>query len=140
MAREHTVVRTANFIKILLDGQSVGIVQNMRGSDDYGLEPVHGVGNINAFEHVPTVARHNVSVGLVVLRRDLLVQKGFIPKNGKDALRGLIFDMEAYDERDGQMIKGYIGCSYASGDVSIDANRVIMRNTTFMALDTIGLV
>jgi len=138
MARENAQVRTANHVKILLDGQTIGIMQNLRGSDDYGLEPVSGVGDIHVIEHVPTVARHQVSVSFAALRRDLLVNHGFVPENGTGALRGLIFDIEVYDKRDGVMIKKYIGCSYASGDVSYDAHRVIMRNASFQALDVSG--
>lgn len=140
MARQHTVVRTANFIRILLDGKAIGIMQNCRCNDDYGMEPVSGIGKINAYEHVPTQARHQLNTTFAVMRRELLVQSGFIPENGEAALRGIVFDVEMYDKRDGQLIKKYISCSYNNGDFSVDAHRVIMRNASFLALDTAGLM
>lgn len=136
--RENAKVRTGNHIKILLDGQVVGIMQNMRCSDDYGLEPVSGIGDIHVQEYAPTVARHQLSVSFAALRRDFLVKKGFVPENGDGALKGLVFDVEVYDKRDNELLKKYMGVSYGSGDVSFDAHRVIMRNCSFMALDTSG--
>lgn len=138
MAQTFTKVRSANHIEIKVDGQTVGLMQSVRCSDDYGLEPVSGVGSIKVVEHVPTVARHSLSISFAVLRRDLLLDMGFVPKNGEDALRGLVFDVEMFDRRDGQMVKKYTGCSYSSGDVSVDAHRIIVRNGQFMALDTDG--
>lgn len=140
MAREQATIRTANHVKVLLDGQQVGVMQNLRASDDYGLEPVSGIGDIHVVEHVPTVARHQLSCSFACLRRDFLVTKGFVPENGTAALRGLVFDIEVYDKRDGELVKKYIACSYSSGDVSFDAHRVIMRNCSFMAIDTSGLI
>ena len=140
MAREHAVVRTSNHVRITLDGTTVGLMQNLRASDDYGMEPVSGIGDIHVVEHVPTVARHNLSVSFACLRRDLLISKGFVPENGDAALKGLVFDIEVYDKRDNELIKKYMKCSYASGDVSFDAHRVIVRNATFMAIDTSGKI
>lgn len=138
MPREHALVRTANYIKVLLDGKTIGIMQSCRCSDDYGLEPVSGIGSIQVKEYVPTVARHTLSVSFAVMRRELLVAAGFVPENGEAALRGLVFDIEMYDKRDGELIKKYLSCAYGSGDFSVDAHRVIVRNATFMALDTAG--
>ncbi len=140
MPREHTVARTGNHLKMLLDGIEIGLMQNLRASDDYGLEPVSGIGNIKVVEYVPTMARHNLSISFVCVRRDLLIEKGFIAENGDGALKGLVFDIEIYDKRDNQLVKKYIGCTFGSGDISFDAHRIIVRNATFMALDTSGKI
>ena len=172
--------RTGNHIVIEMDGRAVGLIQNLRGSDDYGLEPVSGIGSIQVQEYVPTVARHQVSCGLVALRRHELGALDFIPTSGDGrtgnediendgnetgALDGMIFDIVVYDRNDAATaaqtdnaettvnesapasrahnsaavpLKKYIGCSYASGDFSIDAHRIVIRNATFMALDVSG--
>lgn len=140
MAREKANVRTANHVAIKLDGQTVGLMQNLRASDDYGLEPVSGIGDIHVAEHVPTIARHQLSVSFACLRHDLLVPKGFVPENGSAALRGLVFDVEVFDKRDNELVKKYTDCSYSSGDISFDAHRVIVRNASFMAIDTTGQI
>jgi hypothetical protein len=140
MPREKANVRTANHVAIKLDGQQIGLMQNLRASDDYGLEPVSGIGDIHVAEHVPTIARHQLSVSFACLRRDLLVSRGFVPENGTDALRGLVFDVEVFDKRDSEMVKKYTDCSYSSGDISFDAHRVIVRNASFMAIDTTGKI
>lgn len=168
--------RTGNHIEIRMDNKVVGLIQNLRGSDDYGLEPVSGIGDIHCKEYVPTMARHQVSCGLVAMRRASLTGQAsidfgdndFIPANGGEALNGLVFDIIIYDKNGGgagdvdgegsaaaqtnssvapsalgsvgvgTVIKHYHDCSYASGDFSIDAHRVIIRNAQFMALTTSG--
>jgi hypothetical protein len=104
------------------------------------MEPVSGIGDIHVQEHVPTIARHQLSVSFACLRNDFLVDKGFVPENGTAALQGIVFDVEVFDKRDNQLVKKYIDASFASGDISFDAHRVIIRNASFMALDTSGKI
>jgi hypothetical protein len=138
MPREHTMVRTGNHLRITMDGQTVGLMQSIDCSDDYGVEPQSGIGDIHVKEYVPTVARHTLQTNFAVLKNELLVEKGFVPGNGDDALRGLVFDVEIFDTREGKLVKKYRNCTYASGSAQFQAHRTIMRNATFMALDTEG--
>lgn len=140
MPQEHTLARTGNHIRITLDGKAVGLIKSLRGSDDYGPDAVSGIGDIHVLEYVPTIARHSCSAAFVCIKQDLLIRHGFIPENGTAALRGLVFDIEVFDKRGGELIKKYIKCSYASGDVAFEAHAIIMRNVQFNALDTSGLI
>jgi hypothetical protein len=138
--------RTGNHIVIELDDIQVGLIQSMRGSDDFGLEPVSGIGSIKVKEYVPTVARHQIQCGFVALKTELIASRSFASEDGDKAMEGLIFDIIVYDKRDTGVnpdsnqgyIKKYTGCSYASGDFSIEAHRAVIRNATFMALDVDG--
>lgn len=130
--------RSGNRIVVTLDGQLVGLLQNVRASDDYGPEPASGIGDIHAVEYVPSMARHVLSVSQMVLNADKLRQMGIFPENADAVLRGLVFDIEQFDKDTGASLRKYKGCSYASGDLDVGKHQIIMRSGTFNALDVSG--
>lgn len=131
-------VRTGNRVAILFDGKQIGLLQSVSANDDFGLEPANGIGEINTFEHVPTVARHSLQVSQMILPRKSLAAAGITAENGADVLIGRVFDIEQYDKYTGELLMKYIGCSYASGSTEVRANAICMANGTFMALDKVG--
>lgn len=139
MAQQNIKAHSGNRVAIVMDGKQVGAAKSVRASDDYGPEPVTGIGDIHVLEYVPSVARHSLSVSQVVLRRGSLRSLGISLENGDDALRGLVFDIEAYDKLSGDLLYKYTGCSYASGDVEINANTIVMASAQFNALDRVGI-
>lgn len=138
MSKVNLKVRSANRVAILLDGQQVGAMQSVRMSDDYGLEGVYGIGDIDPVEHVPSGARYSLSVSNVVLRSASLRALGIVPENGSAALKGIVFDIEVYDKDTGDLLRKYSGCSYASGDVDVSKNAILMSSASFMALTASG--
>jgi len=137
MASTNVKVRTGNRTVVLFDGKEVGLLQSVRSSDDYGLDPVSGIGDIHVAEYVPTVARHTISVQTMVLYKRNMRQAGLSVENGDDALKGNVFDIVQMD-KDGEVLRKYTGCSFASGDLSIDAHKVISASCQFNALDVSG--
>lgn len=131
-------VQTGNRVVVEFDDKQVGLVQSCRFSDNYGLEDASQIGDIHVQEHVPTRAVHTVAVSRMVLRQDLMKSSGLVPENGDAALKGLVFDIVVYSKDTGQAIRKAISCSYDSGDASVDANRIIVSNGTFKALDVAG--
>lgn len=138
MAQQNLKVRSGNRIIVTLDGQQVGTMKSCRMNDDYSPEPVTGIGDIHVVEHVPTVARHSLSCSVVVLNSGALRQRGIALENGDDALRGTVFDIVIMSKDDGEILRKYTGCSYASGDMEVAANAVVMSNAQFNAIDVSG--
>ncbi|MEN6484230.1 MAG: hypothetical protein ABFD98_05040 [Syntrophobacteraceae bacterium] len=136
--RQNLVVRSANVARILLDGVAIGVLQNVRPSDDYGPEAASGIGDIHAVEYVPTMARHTLSVSALALRKTSLYRLGIIPENGEEVLKGNVFDIEVYDKETGTVLRKYMSCSYASGDIEISKHAIIAHSATFYALDAAG--
>lgn len=131
-------VRSGNRVVIMFDGKQIGLLQSVSCSDDYGLEPANGIGDIHSQEMVPTVARHTVQVSSMILPKKSLAAAGITAENGDDALVGRVFEIEAYDKYTGELLQKYKGCSYASGSTEVRANAICMANGTFMALDKSG--
>lgn len=136
--RTNLKTQTGNRIVVELDGKVVGAVQSVRINDSYGLEDVSGIGDIHVQEHVPTKAVHTVSVSNMTLFVKNLKDLGIAIENGDAALAGQVFDLAVYSKDTGQRLRTVYGLSYDSGDLSIDAHRVVMQSGQFKALDTTG--
>ena len=136
--KQNRKVHSGNEIIVLFDGRQVGMVRSVRGSDDYGPDPASGIGDIHAQEYVPTMAHHTISVSGMVLLKDNMMGAGITPENGDAMLQGLVFDLEVYSKRDGKLIRKYVGVSYASGDIDIQAHQIVVSSGQFNALDVTG--
>jgi hypothetical protein len=136
--RENLKVRSGNRIVIALDDKQIGTMKSLRANDDYSPEPVTGIGDIHVQEYVPTVARHSLSASYVVLNRGALREMGVALENGDDALQGLVFEIVIMSKDDGAVLRKYEGVSYASGDLEVQANAVVMANAQFNALNVTG--
>lgn len=136
--KQNLKVRSGNRIVVLFDGRQIGMVRSVRASDDYGPDPASGIGDIHVQEYVPTMARHSLSVSGMVLIKDNMQSAGITPENGDAVLMGMVFDLEVYSKDDGTLIRKYVGVSYASGDVDIQAHQIVVASGQFNALDVTG--
>ena len=139
MATPNIQTQTGNRIVIEFDGQEVGLLQTCRGSDDYGLQPASGIGDIHAQEMVPTLARHTLSVTGMTLIRANLRRLGLFTENGDGALRGLTFDIVYYSKDTNEVLRVYRKCSFGSGDIDVSKHQIVMQSGTFLALDVSGV-
>lgn len=139
MAVSNVKTRSGNRAVVFFDGQKVGLIQNIRMSDDYAPDPASGIGDIHVQEYVPTIARHNLNVSSMVLIRGALSQAGaVIPENGDAVLLGLVLDIEIFDKSTNDLLRKYTGCSYASGDLEVSKHTIVMQSGTFNALNVSG--
>lgn len=138
MAETNVKVRSANLIKIVIDGSTIGLMKSVSLNDDYSPEPASGIGSPKVVEYVPTMARYTLQCDMVCVLKELLVQKGFIPKNAMDSLKGIVFDIEVYDTRENILVKKFHQCSYASGSTNIQAHQILSRSMQVNCIDISG--
>jgi len=131
-------VFTGNEVTLYLNGVEVDLVQNLRGTDDYGFEPASGIGDIHAFEYVPTMARHSIAISKFALRKETAVTAGIIQENGDAALANAPIEIEIFSKLTGALIKKYLGVSNSSADIAVTAHRVVVEDANFVAIDTSG--
>lgn len=136
--KQNLKVRSGNTVVAVFDGKQLGMVRSVRMSDDYSPEPASGIGDIHVQEYVPTVARHTLSVQMMVLIKGALINAGLAPENGNAVLEGLVFDLEVYDKGTGGLVRKYSGVSYASGDIEVNVHQIIVQSGQFYALDVTG--
>lgn len=130
--------RSGNRLVVVLDGNQIGLLQNVDMSDDYSPEPASGIGDIHVAEYVPTMARHVLSISAMVLSKTSLRKMNIFPENGDAVLKGLVFDIEQYDKDSGELLRKYVGCSYASGSVTVSKHSIVVTSGQFNALDVTG--
>ena len=138
--RQNVKTRSGNRIKVVFDGKQIGLVQSVSMNDDYSPDPASGIGDIHIQEYVPTMARHSLSVGTMVLKRGSMMEAGITMENGEAVLAGLVFDFEVYDGDEGALLRKYVGCSYASGSVDVTKHAIVTQNAQFYALDVVGVI
>lgn len=136
--KQNLKVRSGNRIVVVMDGKQVGMIKSVRANDDYSPEPASGIGDIHVQEYVPTMARHSLSVTGLHLIRGAMMEQGITMENGDAVLQGLVFDFEIYSKDDGKLLRKYKGCSYASGDIDINAHQIVVTSGQFNALDVSG--
>lgn len=138
MSSTNLKVRSGNRCLVQLDGKQIGMIQSINASDDMSPEPASGVGDIHVQEYVPTMARHTLSVSAMALNRGSLREAGILIENGDDALMGRVMDFIVYDKDSGEILRKYMGCSYASGSINIQKHAIIVTDAQFNALDVVG--
>lgn len=136
--KQNLKVRSGNQIIVLFDGRQVGMVRSVRMNNDYGPDAASGIGDIHVQEWVPTQARHSLSVSNMVLIKENMQAVGIVPENGDAVLQGMVFDFEVYSKLDGKLLMKYVGVSYASGDIDIQAHQIVVSSGQFNALDVTG--
>ena len=136
--RENVKTRSGNRIKVVSDGKQIGLVQSVSMNDDYAPDPASGIGDIHVQEYVPTMARHSLSVGAMVLNKGSMMDAGIVMENGEGVLQGLVFDFETYDGDTGDLLRKYVSCSYASGSIDVTKHAIVTQNAQFYALDVVG--
>lgn len=138
--KEHRITHTGNKIDVQFDGQAIGLIQNLRPSDDYGHQPASGVGDIHVQEYVPSMATHRLTASTMVLFAQNMRDAGIAMENGDAVLRGLVFDIVIYgkDPKAGGVLRKYIKCSYTGGDVDVSKHAIVASNAQFVALDVSG--
>ena len=136
--KQNIKTRSGNRIVVVFDGKQLGMVRSVRANDDYSPEPASGIGDIHVQEYVPTMARHSISVQQMVLIKGAMLEAGIAAENGDAMLEGLVFDLEVYSKDDGTLLRKYVGVSYASGDIDINAHQIVVQSGQFNALDVVG--
>ena len=156
---QNLIAHSGNLITLEFGGKRFGTIQRMSAQDDFGVEPVSGIGDIHVQEYVPGMARHVLTIEHAVLKTSSMREAGILPENDCERLKGFEFDIVIYakcpsaspgngtavqagvcDNWSGalQTIRKYVKCSYASGSLSIQAHRVVMSDATIYARDVIG--
>jgi hypothetical protein len=65
---------TGNLVTIELGGSIIGLVQALQAQEDFGLQPVSGVGQVTPVEHAPSIARFNLSCETIFISTKAALQ------------------------------------------------------------------
>lgn len=127
----------ANKTRVFINGVEFFLLANIRGSDDYALDRVSGIGDIHVKEHIPTVAQHVFTMSGYMLKNEPSITNGIVPENGDAALEGRIFSIEIFS-REGPLLRRYEEAMCNNADANMTAHRLLMKDATFYATDVSG--
>jgi hypothetical protein len=137
--QQNIKTQSGNRIDVFFGGIKIGGLSSVSAADDYAPEPASGIGDIHVFEYVPTMARHTIQVSGMVLKIGSLRAAGVAVENGDAVLQGLVFDIVVQDKDTGKVLRKYVSCSYASGNVDIQKHSILVNSGQFYALDAQGV-
>lgn len=139
MATQNIQTHSGNRIFVEFDGVRVGLIESLRATDNYSLEPASGIGDARVQEYVPGMARHTLTVRAMALKRKNLQQVGIVPEGSSQALRGLEFDIVIIDKDTNRIVRKYLGCSCDNSDTEVTKHQIITKSAVFMARDVSGV-
>jgi hypothetical protein len=134
---------TGNRIIIRFNGAIVGLVQSLRASEDFGVQGLYQVGDIQAAELVPTQAQYTLTADMIFLKTDTFYS-GFgsstplAPVDPYGALYFKPFQVAIYDSDTMKLMRYWDGCYYSQGDLQISMNAVLTGSCTFRAITASG--
>lgn len=133
---EQTTV-SGNLILIKIDGHVIGRAQSLDPRINFGTEGVYEIGSIMPQEHVQLRYEGSFTLSRFLLRKDSLVEAGYIGI-GEDILQKGIIDIEIQNKVDNKTLRVYRGCTFTDYTENHRANAISGEDATvqFLSADT----
>lgn len=120
MAKE---TMTGNRAVFKIAGTVIGLAQSVEVSDDFGLQEVDGLGQIEVQELVPGKLTHRISGSSYFVSNKNLRQMGLVPESG-DWLSSPEFEVEIQDAVTFTTVESYVGCKFATHSRSYGKHQI----------------
>jgi hypothetical protein len=147
--RQNQIAISGNIVSIYFGGVLVGYLDEFSSQEDFGLQPLVGIGDGRPQEWVPGMYNATLTATRgVIMGPSLftLLNGGAQNGGGGDggpafgnmaaALKGYVFDVtEQQKGQSGQTLKVFRNCSFSSVSCSVRANAILMMNITMRCLD-----
>lgn len=106
-----------------------GTVQNVRATDDFGIQDVDGLGEAEAVELVPGKVTHTISFERFFVYNKNLRALGFVPSSDQYLLPPNL-DIEIIDKVSGETVEHYTGGLVATHGRSIGKHVLSVEDVT----------
>jgi len=124
---------TGNHAEIKIDGQIVGLAQNVTVRDEMQWQKLHGIGDVSHKEFVPSMLTHVITGDSYLLASKNLRQLGLMV-NDKDWPEIDGFTVQIVDKKRGTNIDVYTECKFESHVRTIGKHSIAGTNFTIIAL------
>lgn len=111
-----------------------GRIQNLSADQDFGLQPVHGVGDYNPVEHAPTRFDGTLTLDTFRIRKKDLVKLG-LAALGSKVLQFPIFRIQLFDKVGRKVFRTYKGCSIGRYSERFQEGAICGENATVKFID-----
>lgn len=120
---------TGNRVLFKIKGQIIGVAQNVQVSDDFGLQDVDGLGDVETQEFVVGKITHTITGDKYFVSEKTLRALGFVPTS-EEWLTAPEFEVEIQDRIAGATVELYMGCKFATHSRSYQKHAVVGENFT----------
>jgi hypothetical protein len=124
---------TGNRALFKIKGQTVGAAQNVSCSDDFGLQDVDGLGDVEAVELVVGKITHTISGEKYFVNADTLRALGIVPTSA-EWLTAPELEIEIIDTVSGGTVELYTGAKFATHSRKYSKHTIVGEDFTIRAM------
>lgn len=124
---------TGNRALLKIAGQTIGAAQNVSCSDDFGLQDVDGLGDVEAIELVVGKISHTISGEKYFVSADTLRSLGIVPTS-EQWLTAPELEIEIIDTVSGTTVELYTGCKFATHSRKYNKHQIVGEDFTIRAM------
>lgn len=114
---------TGNRVLLKIKGTTIGVCQNVSFDDNFDLQDVVGLGDVETQEHVVGHVTHQISGEKYFVSTDTLRKLGFVPTT-EDWLTAEELEVEVIDTVSGATVEMYTGCKFNTHQRRYTTNRI----------------
>lgn len=114
---------TGNRVLLKIKETTIGIVQNATFDDNFDLQDVTGLGDVETQEHVVGHVTHQISGEKYFVKADTLQKLGFVPTTA-EWLTAPELNVEVIDAVSGETVETYTGCKFNTHQRTYTAHRI----------------
>lgn len=123
---------TGNRALLKIKGETIGVVQNISVDDNFDLQSVEGLGDVETQEFVVGLVSHNINGEKYFVSADTLRKLGFVPTS-EEWLTAPELELEVIDTVTGTTIELYTGCKFNTHQRRYTAHRITGESFTMRA-------
>lgn len=118
---------TGNRVLLKIKGETIGVAQNCSFDDNFDLQSVEGLGDVESQEFVVGLLSHSISGEKYFASADTLRKLGFVPTS-EEWLTAPELEIEVIDTVSGTTIELYTGCKFGSHSRRYTSHRITGEN------------
>lgn len=118
---------TGNRVLLKIKGETIGVAQNCSFDDNFDLQDVIGLGDVETQEHVVGHITHQISGEKYFVAADTLRKLGIVPTS-EEWLTAPELEAEVIDTVSGTTVELYTGCKFNTHNRRYTAHRITGEN------------
>ncbi len=123
-------VHSGNTVLLYINGKKVGRASNLSPDEDFGLEPIHEIGEIKPVENVATRYTGRVRLSKFKVIKQSLKQLGIVP-TPENVLKTDTLEITMIDKITNQPLVTLRGCSAATYQENFQAGAIVGEDASF---------
>ena len=123
---------TGNRVVLQIKGQTIGVIQNCSFEDDFSLQSVDGLGDVEVVEHVVGAITHRISGEKYMVAADTLLKLQYVPTSA-EWLTAPELSVCVIDTVSGVTVEEYSGCKFNTHSRRYTKHQITGESFTILA-------